>query len=269
MKYAGRPRGLPEDPCRDPDPVNFDFMSSRSAERAKMKVALLGYGKMGKLVEALAAREEWEVGPILDVADNKGGKGISLQSMRGVDVAIDFSQPDAVLPNLEACAQLRINMVVGTTGWGEERSRAERLVLASGIGLVHAANFSLGMNLFFEIVRHAAQMMVRAPQYDAYILEQHHRTKKDKPSGSAIRLLDIMKTCMQSSSLDVASTRAGFIPGNHIVGFDSEADSILLEHRARNRTGFAEGAILAARWIQGKRGFFEFGDVVHDIVGLA
>ncbi len=232
-----------------------------------MKIALLGYGKMGKLVEAVALREGWQIGPRLDIENNAGAKGITPQSMQGVDVAVDFSQPDAVLPNIEACARTGVNMVVGTTGWGTYRGRAEQLVRDSATGLVHGANFSVGMNLFFEIVSRAAQVISKAPQYDPYLLEQHHRAKIDSPSGTALSLLELMNPHLKDRKVNVASSRAGFIPGNHIVGFDAEADTIILEHRARNREGFAEGALLAARWIAGKKGFFDFREVFHQILG--
>jgi 4-hydroxy-tetrahydrodipicolinate reductase len=223
---------------------------------------------MGKLVEEVALREGWQVHPKLDIADNPGAGGITAESMAGVDVAVEFSQPDVVVPNIEAAARAGINLVVGTTGWTHERSRVERLVLESGIGLVYAANFSVGMNLFFEIVTRAAQVVGKVPQYDAFMLEEHHRAKKDAPSGTALGLLELMRPFLSNPHLAVASVRAGHIPGNHVVGFDSEADTITLEHRTRSRQGFAEGAILAARWIAGKRGFYDFRDVFHEILGL-
>ena len=233
-----------------------------------MRIALLGYGKMGRLVEEIALREGWEAGPKLDIDDNAGGRGITPASMAGVDVAVEFSQPEAVLSNIEAAARVGINMVVGTTGWAGQRSKAERLVLESGIGLVYAANFSIGMNLFFEIVSHAAQIVGKIPQYDSYLAEEHHRAKKDAPSGTALNLLELMRPYLNNPNPSVASTRAGFIPGNHVVGFDCEADTIVLEHRARSRQGFAEGAILAARWIAGKKGFYDFRQVFREILGL-
>jgi 4-hydroxy-tetrahydrodipicolinate reductase len=233
-----------------------------------MKIALLGYGKMGRLVEAIAMREGWEVGPKLDIGDNAGGKGITAASMEGVDVALDFSQPDAVLPNIEAAARVGINLVIGTTGWADSRSQVERVVLESGIGLVYASNFSVGMNLFFEIVSSAARIVGKVPQYDPYLSEEHHNAKKDAPSGTALQLLELMKPYLNGPDPAIASTRAGFIPGNHTVGFDSEADTIVLEHRARNRQGFAEGAVLAARWIAGRKGFYDFRAVFREILGL-
>jgi 4-hydroxy-tetrahydrodipicolinate reductase len=233
-----------------------------------MKIALLGYGKMGRLVEDIALREGWEIGPKLDIHNNEGGRGITPAAMAGVDVAIEFSQPEAVLCNIEAAARTGTNLVVGTTGWTRQRSKVERLVLDSGIGLVYGANFSLGMNLFFQIIAYSAELIGPIPQYDAYISEEHHRAKKDAPSGTALSLLDMIRPHIKNPDLGIASTRAGWIPGTHIIGFDSESDSIILEHRARNRQGFAEGAVLAARWIAGKKGIYDFRQVFREIVGL-
>jgi 4-hydroxy-tetrahydrodipicolinate reductase len=233
-----------------------------------MKLALLGYGKMGKLVETIALRQGWEVGPKLDIAENVGGSGITAESMAGVDVAVEFSQPEAVLQNIEAAARLGINLVVGATGWAKQKAKVEQIVQNSGIGLIYGANFSLGMNLFFEIMTHAARIMGMVPQYDAYISEEHHKAKKDAPSGTALNLLDLMRPHLSNPNLSIASIRAGWIPGTHTIGFDSEADTITLEHRARSRQGFAEGAVLAARWIAGKKGFYDFRQVFREIVGL-
>jgi 4-hydroxy-tetrahydrodipicolinate reductase len=233
-----------------------------------MRIALLGYGKMGRLVETIAAREGWEVNPILDIEDNVAGSGITRTSMQGVDVAIDFSQPEAVMPNIEAAARAGVNLVVGTTGWLKEIARVERMVLESGIGLVYGANFSVGMNLYFEIISKAAQIVGKIPQYDPYLLEEHHKAKKDAPSGTALKILELMRPYLNNPNPSVACVRAGSIPGTHVVGFDSEADTIILEHRARNRQGFAEGAIMAARWVQGKRGFYDFRHVFSEILSI-
>jgi 4-hydroxy-tetrahydrodipicolinate reductase len=233
-----------------------------------MKIALLGYGKMGKLVETIALREGLEIGPRLDIRDNAGGSGITAASMDGVDVAIEFSQPDAVLANIEAAARAGIHVVVGTTGWSDQRAKVDKIVQASDIGLVYGANFSLGMNLFFEIVSHAARLIGMIPQYDAFLSEEHHRAKKDAPSGTALNLLDLMRPHLSNPNLSIACIRAGSIPGTHQIGFDSEADTILLEHRARSRQGFAEGAVLAARWIAGRKGMYDFRDVFRQIIGI-
>jgi 4-hydroxy-tetrahydrodipicolinate reductase len=227
-----------------------------------VKIALLGYGKMGKLVETIARREGMQVGPKLDINDNPRGTGITAAAMEGVDVAIEFSQPDAVLSNIEAAAAAGVHIVVGTTGWADQYRKVER------IGLVHGANFSLGMNLFFEIISHSARLIGMLPQYDAYVSEEHHRAKKDAPSGTALNLLDLMRPYLANPNLSIASIRAGAIPGTHVVGFDSEADTILFEHRARSRQGFAEGAVLAARWIAGRKGFYDFRKIFREIVGI-
>ncbi|MDM7998176.1 MAG: dihydrodipicolinate reductase C-terminal domain-containing protein [Acidobacteriota bacterium] len=233
-----------------------------------MRIALLGYGKMGKLIESIALREGWEVGPRLDINENAEGSGITAASMDGVDVAIEFSQPESVVTNIEALARVGVNVVVGTTGWSDQRAKVESIVRDAGIGLIHGANFSLGMNLFFEIVGYASRLVGMLPQYDAYLSEEHHRAKKDAPSGTALNLLDLMRPHLSNPNPSVACVRAGWIPGTHVVGFDSEADTITLEHRARSRQGFAEGAVLAARWIAGKKGFYDFRQVFREIVGI-
>ena len=233
-----------------------------------MKIALLGYGKMGKLVETIALREGWEVGPKLDIQDNAQGEGITPASMAGVDVAIEFSQPEAVVANIEGAARAGINIVVGTTGWADQREKVEKIVQDSGIGLIYGANFSLGMNLFFEIVSQSARAVGMIPQYDAYLHEEHHSAKKDAPSGTALSLLDIIRPHLNNPNPSITCIRTGHIPGTHVIGFDSEADSILLEHRARSRQGFAEGAILAARWVAGKKGIYDFRKVFREIIGI-
>jgi len=231
-----------------------------------MKIALLGYGKMGRLVEEIALREGWQVGPKLDIDDNADGVGITKASMSGVDVAVEFSQPSAVLCNIKAAAAAGVSIVVGATGWYDRKEEVEEIVRDSGIGLVYGANFSVGMNLFFEIVANAAQMIGAVPQYDAFLSEEHHRAKKDAPSGTALNLLDLMRPRLKNPDISVTCVRAGAIPGTHVIGFDSPADTILLEHRARSRQGFAEGAIMAARWIAGKKGMYDFRQVFREII---
>ena len=231
-----------------------------------MKIAILGYGKMGRMVEEIALREGMEVGPKLDVADNADGMGITKESMAGVDVAIEFSQPSAVLANIEAAAKAGVSLVIGTTGWSDRQAQVEKMVNDSGIGLIHGANFSVGMNLFFEIVAHAASLIGKISQYDPFLSEEHHNAKKDAPSGTALNLLEVMKPHLTNQNPSVACIRAGSIPGTHVIGFDSPADTILLEHRARSRQGFAEGAVLAARWIAGKKGMYDFRQIFRELV---
>ena len=231
-----------------------------------MKIAILGYGKMGRMVEEIALREGMEVGPKLDVADNADGVGITKESMAGVDVAIEFSQPSAVLANIEAAAKAGVSLVIGTTGWSDRQAQVEKMVDSSGIGLIHGANFSVGMNLFFEIVENAATLVGKISQYDPFLSEEHHNAKKDAPSGTALNLLEVMKPHLMNQNPSVACIRAGSIPGTHVIGFDSPADTILLEHRARSRQGFAEGAVLAARWIAGKKGMYDFRQIFRELV---
>jgi 4-hydroxy-tetrahydrodipicolinate reductase len=229
-------------------------------------MALLGYGKMGRMVEEIALDDGWEIGPKLDINDNAGGAGITKDSMAGVDVAVEFSQPTAVVANIEAAAKAGVSLVVGTTGWADQLDKIEKIVRDSGIGLVYGANFSVGMNLFFELVSRAAELIGKVPQYDPFLSEEHHRAKKDAPSGTALNLLELMRPYLNNSDPSVACIRADSIPGTHVIGFDSQADTILLEHRARSRQGFAEGAVMAARWIIGKKGMYDFRQVFREIV---
>jgi len=231
-----------------------------------MKIALLGYGKMGRLIAELAVRQGIEVGPVLDSASNPAGRGISPDAMRGVDVALDFSAPGAVLPNVKAAAGIGLNIVVGTTGWYGAMEEVRGLVEQSGIGMVYGSNFSLGVNLFFKLAAHAATALGRFEHYHPYLEEHHHSAKKDAPSGTALMLKELIQHSYPDLDLSIASTRAGFIPGTHVVGFDSEADTILLEHRARSRQGFADGAIFAAGWIAGKQGFYGFQQVFSEML---
>ena len=231
-----------------------------------MRMALLGYGKMGRMVEEIAIGQGWEIGPKLDINDNVNGSGITRESMVGVDAAIEFSQPSAAIANIEAAAKAGVSLVVGTTGWFDQLDKIEKIVNGSGIGLVYGANFSIGMNLFFEIVTRAAELIGKVPQYDPFLSEEHHRAKKDAPSGTALNLVELMRPYLNNIDPSVACIRAGSIPGTHVIGFDSQADTILLEHRARNRQGFAEGAVMAARWIAGKKGMYDFKQVFRKIL---
>ena len=231
-----------------------------------MRMALLGYGKMGRMVEEIALRGGWEIGPRLDINDNANGSGITSELMAGVDVAVEFSQPSSVVANIEAAANAGVSLVVGTTGWFDQLEKIEEIVRKSGIGIVYGANFSVGMNLFFEIVSRAAELAGKFSQYDPFLYEEHHGAKKDAPSGTALNLLELMRPHLNNTEPSVACIRAGSIPGTHVVGFDSPADTILLEHRARSRQGFAEGAVLAARWIVGKKGMYDFRRVFMEII---
>jgi len=225
-------------------------------------LAIVGYGKMGRMLEQLAPEYGFSVALKLDEFNNGNGEGLTAAHFAGVDVAIDFSVPGAVLRNVEGIAALRVNLVVGTTGWLEQIEVVKRAVAASGIGLVWSPNYSVGVNAFFRLVREAARLLESQPSYGAWAWEIHHSTKKDAPSGTLLKLVEEMKQAGFTRPIDVSSNRGGAHPGTHEIGFDSPADTITLRHTARSREGFARGALLAAKWIVGKQGFYEFGDII-------
>jgi 4-hydroxy-tetrahydrodipicolinate reductase len=230
------------------------------------RLALIGYGRMGKLVEQLAPEHGFEVALRLRGESNPEGTGITAESFRGIDAAIDFSTAAAVPANVERIAPLGVPLVVGTTGWGSEMARVREAVERHGAGLLHGANFSVGVQVFYRLAEAAARLLAGETAYDAWAYEIHHKMKKDAPSGTLLQILKVMEGAGYGRKIDAASNRAGAIPGTHVVGFDSEADTILLEHRARSRAGFAHGALRAARWMIGRRGFYEFSQVWEEIV---
>jgi 4-hydroxy-tetrahydrodipicolinate reductase len=223
------------------------------------RLAIVGYGKMGRLVEQFAPEYGFEVALKLDEFNNANFEGVTAENFRGIDVAIDFSIPSAVAPNVEAIAALGVNMAIGTTGWQEHMDRVRAAVERHGIGLVWSPNFSIGVNAFFRLVAEAAKLLANEPEYGAWAWEIHHSTKKDAPSGTLLKLVEVMKSSGYTRPIDVSSNRAGKHPGTHEIGFDSSADTITLRHTARSREGFARGALKAAQWIVGKKGFHEFG----------
>jgi 4-hydroxy-tetrahydrodipicolinate reductase len=230
------------------------------------RLALIGYGRMGKLVEQLAPDHGFEVALRLDGASNTRGTGITAGSFQGIDVAIDFSTAAAVPVTVERIAPLGVPLVVGTTGWGSELPRVREAVERHGAGVLHGANFSVGVQVFYRLAEAAARLLAEEDAYDAWAYEIHHRMKKDAPSGTLLQILKVMEGAGYGRRIDVASNRAGAIPGTHQIGFDSEADTLLLAHQARNRSGFAHGALRAARWMIGRQGLFEFSQVWEEIV---
>lgn len=225
------------------------------------KLALVGYGRMGRLVEQLAPAHGFEVVLRLDEFNNPGGAGLTDENFSGIDAAIDFSIPEVVADNAVRIAELGIPLAIGTTGWQDDLDRVREAVERHRSGLVYGANFSVGVNAFYRVVQAAAQALAAQEDYDAFMYEAHHKHKLDAPSGTALRLLDAMRDAGYSRPVDVATQRAGQFPGVHEIGFDSEADTIRVSHAARNRSGFAHGALKAARWVMGQRGFFEFSTV--------
>ncbi|MEP7012989.1 MAG: dihydrodipicolinate reductase C-terminal domain-containing protein [Acidobacteriota bacterium] len=230
------------------------------------RIALLGYGRMGRLIEEIAPSEGCSIGLRLSGESNPGVQGINAKAFSEIDVAIDFSVSTSVTENTERIAALRLPLVVGTTGWGDDLPRVREIVEKSGIGFVHGANFSIGVQVFYKVVAEAARQLAAAEGYDAWGHEIHHRKKLDAPSGTLLETVRTMERAGYTRPIDVASNRAGAIPGTHTIGFDSEADTILLEHRARSRTGFARGALCAARWIATRRGFFDFRDIWSEVL---
>jgi 4-hydroxy-tetrahydrodipicolinate reductase len=183
-----------------------------------------------------------------------------------VAALVDFSVPEAVADTARAAAELSLPLVIGTTGWRDRLGEVRAIVESSGIGVVHAANFSLGVNVFYRLVERAAEILSRVDGYDPYIHDWHHRFKLDSPSGTALEIRRRMARSYGEREVPISCQRAGYVPSVHQVGFDSAADTIHLEHRARNRQGLAQGALLAARWIAERPGFHEFGEVLDDLL---
>ncbi len=227
------------------------------------KLALLGYGKMGKAIEALAPLRGIEVRLVMDVDVNAEGLGITRENFAGVDVCIDFTTPDAVVENIRRVAALGVNLVIGTTGWNDRLEEVRKVIDNAGVGMVYAPNFSIGVNLFYRLVRAATEIFAPFAMYDPYVVEAHHKFKIDAPSGTALEIKRRIQPAFGTREVPVTSVRAGYIPGTHELGFDSEADTIVLRHTARGRQGFAEGALHAARWVVGKKGLFSFAEVLE------
>jgi len=229
-----------------------------------INLALLGYGKMGKTLAQLAPQRDFQVRLVLDIDDNRQGQGITREKFQGIDVALDFTTPEAAWGNIRRVAALGVNLVVGTTGWHDQLEKVRKVIEGSGVGMVYAANFSIGVNLFYRLARVAAEVFSAFPMYDPYLTEAHHKMKKDAPSGTALEIRRRIQPALPNREIPVTSVRAGYIPGTHELGFDSEADTIVLRHTARGRQGFAEGALYAARWVVGKKGLFSFADVLEE-----
>ena len=220
---------------------------------------------MGKLIARLAREQADEIYVEIDeTASELSAQELALK-LKGADAAIDFSVAQAVRKNVEACILVGVPLVEGTTGWNSEIENIKKIVVENNGAFVYGANFSIGVNLFYRIVNFSSELFARFEDYEAFLEEQHHSRKKDAPSGTALKLKAIIAERIKKE-FSVSSTRAGNIPGTHRVGFDGAADQILLEHTARSREGFASGALLAAKWIVGKRGVFEFTEVMDEIL---
>ena len=228
-------------------------------------LAIVGYGKMGRLIEQLAPEYGFEVRAKFDATKNPRGQALSYETLRGIDVAVEFTTPDAAPENIRRLSTLGVNSVIGTTGWFDQLPSIREAVAKSGTGLVWAPNFSIGVNLFIQAVAHAAALFAKHPDYEAWGWEIHYSAKKDAPSGTLKKLAEAMSAAGYARPVSLSSNRAGAHPGTHEIGFDSAVDTITLRHTARSRDGFARGALRAARWVAGKKGLFEFREILGEL----
>jgi len=224
------------------------------------KLAIVGYGKMGRMIDGLSSEYGLNVVTKIDLNDQ-------MSNAQGVDAAIEFSTPDSAVENLLHLAELGVNTVCGTTGWFSHLDRVRAAFESNNTALVYSPNFSIGVNIFFKLLADAARMFEQQPEYGAWAWEIHHDAKKDAPSGTLIKALESMQSSGYARHVDVSSNRAGKVPGTHEIGFDSAADTITLRHTARSREGFARGALQAAKWIVGRKGVHEFSDILFQNQG--
>jgi 4-hydroxy-tetrahydrodipicolinate reductase len=230
-----------------------------------VKLALIGYGAMGQLVARLAQERGHEIALTVTSRTANGSVDELAAQLRGCDAAIDFSVAAAVRRNVEACVRAGVPLVEGTTGWNDELDAIRSVVKEHDGALIFGANFSVGVQVFYRVAARAAELFRGLESYDAFIEEAHHKRKRDAPSGTAVHLRDVVAGKLDHDVL-VTSTRAGYIPGTHRLGFDSAADQITLTHTARSREGFAAGALVAAGWIEGRKGLYEFSEVFDEIL---
>ena len=225
------------------------------------KLAIIGDGQMGRAVEQLARAGGWEVVAMIGMAGNEAGKGIDVDSLRGAQVAVEFTEPSAAVANVAACLRAGCPVVVGTTGWHDALPEMEKLARESGGALLWSSNFSTGVNVFLEIARRAGELLKSSPAFDARIVETHHTKKKDAPSGTAIAIERAARETL-GRGIPIESLRVGDVVGTHQLTFDSEFEQIALTHTARDRRVFAEGALRAAEWLIGRKGVFTMRDVL-------
>jgi 4-hydroxy-tetrahydrodipicolinate reductase len=227
-----------------------------------MRLLIVGHGRMGRLVESLAPQYGFEVAGVLELADNPEGRGVTPELCQGLDVAVDFSTAEATLATVPRLAAAGVAVVVGTTGWQAREAELRAAVERSGAGAVVAPNFSRAANVLDALTEAVGRLFKDDEAYGAWIHEAHHKAKKDAPSGTALMLRRALERGGYARSVDVCSTRAGFIPGTHTVGFDGPAETLTLTHTVRDRVTFAHGALEAARWVVGRRGWFTMRDVL-------
>lgn len=245
-----------------------------------MKIAIIGYGKMGKEIEQVAKEKGIEVGMIINEEDNYNGSAITKKNLKNIDVCLEFTNPNSAISNIEAAVKAEKNIVVGTTGWYGKLDDIKKIVKKGNIGLLYSPNFSLGINIFYRILNTASNIFNNFDEYDILVSEIHHRNKLDSPSGTALAIAQIILQnirrkkeifhetvhgSIKPHQLHVTSARAGTFVGKHSVTFDSDADFIEITHTAKNRRGFALGALLAAEWLKGRKGIFTMKDVISSI----
>lgn len=236
-------------------------MTEKQAD-GPIRLLLLGHGRMGRAIEQLAPARGFVIAATLDSKSNEGGAGCSPEALAGIDVVIDFTRPEAALGNIRSIAEAGGRMVVGTTGWHDHLNDARQVVEAGNAGLVYAANFSLGVQLFYRLAKEASRLLADWTQYEPYLLETHHRFKRDAPSGTARELARQIEPLIGGRMPPIQSVRAGFVPGTHELGFDTEGETLLVRHAARTRQAFAEGALVAARWVASNKGFWHFSQIL-------
>jgi len=227
-----------------------------------MSLVIIGHGRMGRLVEQYAGPHGFTIAGIVTGAS--GPALLKSRDLRDVEAVIDFSSGPAVKTNLEVVAERGWNAVIGTTGWQTDEAACRAIVERTGIGVIASANFSLGMNIFRRIAEDAARRFATMQEVGAWIHETHHVKKKDAPSGTALMLKDAIEKAGYTRNVDMASTRAGSIPGTHEIGFDAPTETVTLTHTVRDRAVFAHGALEAARWIAGRSGWFTMDDLIND-----
>lgn len=227
-----------------------------------MRLALVGYGRMGRTIAALAAARGHEIALVVDEAENSAGAALAPGRLKGIDAALEFTTPASAPINLVRLAEAGVPTVCGTTGWDGDLPRVARSVRERRGALVHATNFSVGVHLFLRTARELARRFATHPAFDAFIIEEHHQKKLDAPSGTALTLQAAVSQVDPSRRFPITSVRAGSIPGNHTLTYDGPYESVTLAHMARSRDGFAAGALLAAEWLPGRSGVFTFEDVL-------
>lgn len=235
-----------------------------------MKIALIGYGKMGQMLHSLCEKNGHEIVSIFDTSNPKYNKQISRDNLNGAEVALEFTQPDGVVDRIDVLAKSGVNIVLGTSGWYDQIDLVKDMAKKYRVGIIYGANFSVGMNIYFQTISYLAKMMDKIPDYDIYAYEEHHNEKKDRPSGTAKYITSLIKHNYSAMrpGFEFESIRAGRKPGTHLIGFDGDYDFIEFKHLARERSAFVSGAVKSINWIANRSGFYNFSDYFKEIFGL-